>query len=123
MLYRQASYGDRYGENERDIIVTPDALFTVVVPDRGSSAGDTWTASIIDAAVVSHEYSTLVANDLLGDWFSLAPAGHAGLRLITFRARTPGTTTIIVRNCYQGCDTWRTRAESRSVSWIVRVAH
>lgn len=122
MLYRQASYGDRYGENEHDITVTTDVLFTVVVPDRGLSAGYTWTAFITDTAVVSKEYSTLVANHLLGDWFSLAPGGHGGQRLITFRARTPGKTTITVRNCYQGCDAERTRAKSRSVSWTVHVA-
>lgn len=123
MLYRQASYGDQYGENEREITVTPDALFTVVVPDRGLSVGDTWTAFITDSAVVSKEYSTLVADDLFGSWFSLAPAGDGGQRLITFRARTPGKTLITVRTCSQGCDTGHSRAKSRSVSWIVRVAH
>ena len=122
MLYRQASYGERYGGNEHDIRVTPDALFTVVVPDRGPSVGDMWTAFITDVAVVSQEYSTLVADDLFEGWLGLAPRGGGGHRLITFRARTPGKTTITVRNCYQGCDTKRTRAESRSVTWTVRVS-
>ena len=114
-LYRQANYGDRYGEDERDITVTTGALFSVVVADRGLPAGDRWTASIADTAVVSPEYSALVADGMFGGWFGLAAGGDGGQRLITFRARALGRTTITVRN------TGRTQAQSRFVRWTVHV--
>jgi len=120
-LYRQATYGSRYAEQQGDVKVSVGDVFTLVVPDRGGSVGDDWTASIVDQAVASEERSELVADSLKDRWFGAAPGGGGGDRLITFRAKAPGTTQITLTNCYRGCNTQENRAESRSVSWNVTV--
>jgi Chagasin family peptidase inhibitor I42 len=120
-LYRQATYGHRYAEQQHDVKVSAGDLFTLVVPDRGESIGDQWTASVSDEGVVSQAGSTLIADNLLDRWFGADKGGGAGQRLITFRAKAPGTAQITLSNCFQGCNSERTRAESRSVSWNVTV--
>jgi len=120
-IYRKSTYGSRYGETERSLTTSVGSLFTLVVPDRGPSVGDYWTAKADDPAVAEQVRSTLVADNLIDRWFGPAMGGGAGQRLITFRATAPGTTTITLDNCFQGCGNERTRAESRSVSWRVTV--
>lgn len=69
--------------------------------------------------------STLIADSLSDRLFGPAPGsggGGGGQRLITFKAKSAGTTTITLSNCFQGCGNERTRALSRSVSWTVTVA-
>jgi len=121
VLYRQATYGSRYAEQQNDVKASVGDVFTLVVPDRGASVGDDWTASIADGAVVSQERSELIADSLRDRWFGAAPGGGGGDRLITFRAKAPGTTQITLSNCFQGCRDEQTRALSRSVSWTVTV--
>jgi hypothetical protein len=120
-IYRDAKYGTRYGESERTLSVASGEVFTLVVPDRGASVGDRWTASVSDGAVVAQVGSVLVADSLADRVFGPAPGGGGGQRLITFRAQNPGTATIVLSNCFQGCANERTRAASREVSWSVTV--
>jgi hypothetical protein len=120
-VYRKATYGPRYGEAEQNIKTSVGSVFSVVVPDRGPSVGDRWTASAGDPAVAEQVRSTLVADSLMDRWFGPAPGGGGGQRLVTFRATAPGTTTITLTNCFQGCDNDRTRGESRTVRWSVTV--
>jgi Chagasin family peptidase inhibitor I42 len=121
-FYRNATYGARYGEGEQSVAVSAGDVFSLVVPDRGASVGDDWTASTMDDAVLAQTHSTLVADNLLDRWFGPAPGGGGGQRLFTFRAKTPGKAKITLTNCFQGCDTERTRAESRTVTWSVTVS-
>lgn len=121
-LYRQTTYGARFAEQQPDVKVSSGDIFTLVVPDRGPSVGDDWTASIADETVVSQKESILVADSLMDRWFGAAPGGGGGQRLVTFRAKAPGTTQVTLKNCYRGCDTDENRAESRSVSWTVTVS-
>ena len=120
-LYRQATYGSRYAEQQRDVKASVGDVFTLVVPDRGPSVGDDWTASVADAAIAEEEKSELVSDSLTDRWFGAAPGGGGGDRLITFRAKAPGTTQIKLTNCYRGCTTPENKAESREVSWNVTV--
>ncbi|HZM76597.1 MAG TPA: protease inhibitor I42 family protein [Candidatus Limnocylindrales bacterium] len=120
-LYRQATYGSRYAEQQRDVKASVGDVFTLVVPDRGPSVGDDWTAAVADAAIVTEEKSELIPDSLSDRWFGAAPGGGGGDRLITFRAKAPGTTKITLTNCYRGCQTAQDQAESRSVSWNVTV--
>jgi hypothetical protein len=120
-LYRQATYGPRYTEQQLDIKVSAGDIFTLVVQDRGPSVGDGWTASTADQAVVSQERSELIPDSLRDRWFGAQPGGGGGERLITFRAKAAGTTQITLSNCFQGCNNEQTRALSRSVSWNVTV--
>lgn len=120
-IYRKATYGTRYGEAEQNVTTSVDSVFTLVVPDRGPSVGDYWTASADDPALAEQVRSTLIADNVIDRWFGPAIGGGAGQRLITFRAKAAGTTTITLTNCFQGCDNERTRAESRTVSWRVTV--
>jgi len=76
---------------------------------------------VADGAVAAQERSELIADSLRDRWFGAAPGGGRGDRLITFRAKAPGTTQITLTNCYRGCNSEETRAESRSVSWTVTV--
>jgi len=120
-LYRQATYGPRHAEQDQEVRVSAGDVFTLIVPDRGESIGDRWTASVSDEGVVSQAGSTLIADNLFDRWFGAGKGGGAGQRLITFRAKAPGTAKVTLSNCFQGCDNERTRAESRSVSWNVTV--
>jgi Chagasin family peptidase inhibitor I42 len=120
-LYHQATYGSRYAEQQREAKASVGDLFTLVVPDRGPSIGDSWTASILDQSMVTQERSELVAENLRDRFFGAATGGGGGDRLITFRAEAPGTTQIVLTNCYRGCATAENQAESRSVSWNVTV--
>lgn len=121
-LYRQMTYGNRYDESRQDITVPSGTVFSLVVPDRGPSVGDKWTAGIYGDAEITQVHSTLIADNLFDRWFGPAPGGGGGQRVITFRADTPGTATITLENCYRGCDSERNRTESRSVSWDVTVS-
>lgn len=120
-LYRQATYGSRYAEQQSDVKASVGDVFTLVVRDRGGSIGDDWSASVADGAVAEQKNSELVADSLSDRWFGAAPGGGGGERLITFRAKAPGTTQITLTNCYRGCNTAENKAESRSVSWTVTV--
>lgn len=120
-LYREATYGPRYDEQQQNVTVSVGDVFSLVVPDRGGSVGDDWTASIADDAVAAQEGSELVADSLRDRLFGAAPGGGAGDRLITFRAKATGFTQITLTNCYRGCATEQDKAESRSVSWNVTV--
>jgi inhibitor of cysteine peptidase len=120
-VYRKVTYGDRYAESQTSVTAGEGSVFTLVVPDRGASVGDLWTATVADPAVAEQVRSTLVADSLSDRLFGPAPGGGGGQRLITFKAKAPGTTTITLSNCFQGCGNERTRAESRQVSWSVTV--
>jgi hypothetical protein len=120
-LYRQATYGSRYAEQHSDVKASVGDVFTLVVPDRGPSIGDDWTASVADEAVVTQKNSELVPDSLKDRFFGAAPGGGGGQRMITFHAKAPGTTEITLTNCYRGCATAENKAQSRSVSWNVTV--
>lgn len=120
-VYHKATCGDRFVESEQRVMVPADSVFTLVVPDRGASVGDRWTAGVDDAAIAEQIRSTLVADRLSDRLFGPTPGGGGGQRLITFRATAPGTTIITLSNCFQGCGDERTKAQSRSVSWTVTV--
>lgn len=119
--HSQATYGPRYHEQQQAVKASAGDVFSLVVRDRGGSVGDNWTASVTDGAVAQQERSELIADSLKDRWFGAAPGGGGGDRLITFRAKAPGTTQITLTNCYRGCDNQENRAESRSVSWTVTV--
>jgi hypothetical protein len=120
--YRRVTYGSRYAEAKTSVSADKGSVFTLVVPDRGASVGDRWTAAVADPAVAEQVRSRLIADSLSDRLFGAALGGGGGQRLITFKAKSAGTTTITLSNCFQGCDNERTQADSRSVSWTVTVA-
>jgi hypothetical protein len=123
VVYHKVTDGTLHGEPEQDIKTSAGSVFSLVVPDRGPSVGDGWSASASDAAVAEQVRSTVVADSLTGRWFGRPPRDELGQRRFTFRALAPGTTTITLTNCVRGCADERDRALSRTVSWNVTVAH
>jgi hypothetical protein len=121
-LYRRATYGTKYGEDQQSVAASEGRLFTVVIRDRGPSVGDNWTASVSDETTISQLRSTLIPSSFLDPWFGPKKGGGGGQRLFTFRAKASGTATVTLSNCFQGCWDDRTRTLSRSVSWTVSVA-
>ncbi|MEV0268364.1 protease inhibitor I42 family protein [Hamadaea sp. NPDC050747] len=120
-VYRKVTYGDQYDAGHSAVAVSDGSVFTLVVRDRGASVGDNWSATVADPAIAEQIGSTLVADSLSDRVFGPADGGGAGERLITFKAKAPGTTTITLTNCFQGCDNDRRRAASSTVSWSVTV--
>jgi inhibitor of cysteine peptidase len=114
-------YGDVHPEGGSAVVVDHGHRFSLAVPDRGPSVGDHWTAAATPDGVV-----TLVRNEQvdgnIAAWV-LGPAigGGAGTRYFVFDARRAGSVTITLHNCFQGCRTDRTTAESRDVVWTVTV--
>lgn len=120
-IHRRVTYGHFHDEADRSITTSVNAVFTVVVPDRGASVGDHWTVAVGDSAIARQVRSTLVSDGIVDRLFGPEPGGGGGKRFVTFRAKAAGVTTIDLTNCFQGCDNDRTRAESRTVSWTVTV--
>ncbi|NUR70533.1 MAG: protease inhibitor I42 family protein [Hamadaea sp.] len=120
-VYRKVTYGDRFDASRPTLTVSEGSRFTLVVRDRGASVGDYWTAEVNDPAIAEQVGSTLIADSLSDRVFGPADGGGKGQRLITFEAKATGTTTITLKNCFQGCDTDRRRAASSTVSWSVTV--
>jgi hypothetical protein len=119
-LYRQATYGHRYGGGSA-VSTDKGSVFTLVVRDRGASVGDRWTATVADPAIVEQIRSELVADSWHDRVFGANAGGNGGDRYITFKAKSAGTTTITLSNCFQGCDNDRTRGLSQTISSTVTV--
>jgi hypothetical protein len=53
--------------------------------------------------------------------FGPDPGGGRGTTYFTFTADKPGTVTVPVTNCFQGCKDPDDQAASRTVTWSVTV--
>jgi hypothetical protein len=118
---QRGRYGQVYGEAPSTVAVGRGGRFSLAVADRGASVGDRWAAELRPAEAVTLARSELVAGNLLDRLTGPAVGGGGGTRYFTFDARRPGSVTIMLRNCYRGCDDEATRAQSREVTWTVTV--
>jgi hypothetical protein len=116
-----ARYGDVHDEGGPVVVVDRSHRFSLAVPDRGASVGDHWTAAVAPEGVVALVRSEQVAGNIVDRMTGPASGGGAGTRYFVFDARHSGAVTITLHNCFQGCQTDRTRALSRDAGWTVTV--
>ncbi len=117
---RQVVFGDVHTEAAKAVTVGRGDRFSLAVRDRGASVGDHWTQRTAAPDVVTvreerHEPAGGVLAKLGGD------GGGDGTRYFVFEARRPGTTTVVLSNCFQGCTPGWREAVSRSISWTITV--
>ncbi len=117
---RRVIFGDVHTEAAKSVTVGRGDHFSLAVRDRGGSVGDHWTQQTAAPEIVTlreerHEPHGGVLAKLDGD------GGGDGTRYFVFDARKPGVTTVVLRNCFQGCAPgWRDEL-SRSVTWQITV--
>jgi hypothetical protein len=118
---QRARYGGVHAEGTETVVVDRGDRFSLAVPDRGASVGDHWTMSAEPDGTISPVRSQLIAGNIVDRVLGPAPGGGGGTRYFVFDARRPGTVTVTLRNCFQGCHDERTREASRDATWTVRV--
>jgi inhibitor of cysteine peptidase len=118
---QRARYGGVHAEGTETVVVDRDDRFSLAVPDRGASVGDHWTMSAEPDGTISLVRSQLIAGNIVDRVLGPAPGGGGGTRYFVFDAHRPGTVTVTLHNCFQGCHDERTREASRDATWTVRV--
>jgi inhibitor of cysteine peptidase len=118
---QRSRYGDLHSAGAAGVEVDRGSRFSLAVPDRGASVGDHWTVAVAPEGIAALTRSELVGGSILDRLFGPATGGGGGTRYFVFVARHPGATTITLRNCFQGCDSDRTRGASREAVWTVTV--
>jgi hypothetical protein len=118
---QRARYGEVHAEGAGTVTVDRGDRFSLAVPDRGASVGDHWTVSAEPDGALALVRSQLIAGNIVDRVLGPAPGGGGGTRYFVFDARRPGTATITLHNCFQGCHDERTREASRDATWTVRV--
>jgi hypothetical protein len=118
---QRSRYGDVHTEGATGVAVDRGSRFSLAVPDRGASVGDHWTAAVEPAGIATLTRTDLVGGNLADRLLGPATGGGGGTRYFVFDARRPGSTMITLRNCFQGCDSDRTRGASRDAVWTVTV--
>ncbi|GAA1808189.1 protease inhibitor I42 family protein [Planosporangium flavigriseum] len=118
---QRSRHGEVHNGGTTTVAVERSHRFSLAVPDRGASVGDHWTAAVAPDGVVTLVRSEQAAGNLLDRLIGPNIGGGAGTRYFVFDARRPGSATITLHNCFQGCGDDRTRSESRDVTWTVTV--
>jgi hypothetical protein len=119
---QRARYGGVHAEGTETVVVVDRGdRFSLAVPDRGASVGDHWTMSAEPDGTISLVHSQLIAGNIVDRVLGPAPGGGGGTRYFVFDAHRPGTVTVTLHNCFQGCHDERTREASRDATWTVRV--
>ena len=121
-IRRNLHYGAIADEHNTTVRVDVGDRFSLKVPDRGASVGDSWTASTDPAGMVELVGTELVASKLMDRIFEPALGGGGGSRYFRYDAKRAGRVTITLSNCFQDCRNERTDAESRTVAWTVIVS-
>jgi hypothetical protein len=119
--YRRVRYGREYDESRPAVRVGTGDRFSVEVHDRGGSVGDSWTAKTEPEGLLTARGDVLRGTFLISDVLPASDGCCGGTRLFTFDAGRPGTVTVTLSNCFQGCDSPTGRRYSRSVAWAVTV--
>ena len=120
-LHDQATYGSELTETTRTPTLNQGDRFSLAVPDRGASVGDSWTAAVAPDGIVTATGNRKVMSNVWDRIFGPAMGGGAGTRYFTFTADNPGAATVTLSNCFQGCHDDYTRGVSRTVSWTITV--
>jgi hypothetical protein len=120
-LHEHATYGRKIAEDERTVTVGRDDRFSLSVPDRGASVGDSWSATVSPPGILTAAGNRKVMSNLWDRVFGPEAGGGGGTRYVTFTADRPGSVQVTLSNCFQGCrDTYSQRL-SRTVTWSITV--
>ncbi|MEV4755247.1 protease inhibitor I42 family protein [Micromonospora sp. NPDC049559] len=120
-LRTKVRYGTVADRSRPALTVRAGDRFTLTVPDRGPSVGDSWRAAVEPAGAAEARGSELVLSHPVERILGPAVGGGAGTRHFIFVAVRPGRLTVTVTNCFQGCRDAETRAASTALLWTVTV--
>jgi hypothetical protein len=121
-LRTKIRYGTLADRGDPALTVEAGDRFTLTVPDRGPSVGDSWRASIDPAGAATLVNRELVPSNPIDRIFGPALGGGAGTRYFVFDTSRPGRLTVTLANCFQGCRDPDTQAMSESITWTVTVS-
>jgi inhibitor of cysteine peptidase len=117
----RATFGTKITDDRLTVRVEPGDRFSLAVPDRGASVGDSWSDKVTPEGVLAAVDDRKVMSDLRDRMIGPEAGGGAGTRYFIYTARAPGTARVILANCFRGCGDGYTRGLSRSVTWTVTV--
>ncbi|GAA3350511.1 hypothetical protein GCM10020358_76720 [Amorphoplanes nipponensis] len=120
-LRAHAIFGTKITEGEPAVRVGPGDRFSLAVPDRGASVGDSWSATVTPAGVLAAEGNRKVMSNFWDRVLGPEAGGGGGTRYFTYTAEARGTARVTLANCFQGCRDDYSRGISRSVTWTVTV--
>ncbi|WP_189334981.1 protease inhibitor I42 family protein [Actinoplanes ianthinogenes] len=118
---RHATYGTMADQQELKVTLATGDRLTLVVPDRGASIGDHWTAQLPDSGVLRAVDERFTYSSVHDRLFGPALGGGSGTRYFIFEASTPGEVTVTLTNCFRGCKFPADKAESTATTWLVTV--
>jgi hypothetical protein len=116
-----ATYGTVVGEDQKSLTVDRGDRFSLAVPDRGASVGDSWSAAVVPQAALASAGNRKVLSSLVDRIFGPLAGGGAGMRYFIYTAEREGSARVTLSNCFQGCYDVRTRAASRTVAWVITI--
>jgi hypothetical protein len=113
------TFGEKISEDRLTVTVGQGDRFSLAVPDRGASVGDSWSASVTPQNVLTAVDNRKVMSNIWDRVVGPAAGGGGGTRYFTYTADVPGTVQVTLANCFQGCD--RPSPLSRTVTWQLTV--
>lgn len=116
-----ATFGTIADEDRATLTVDRGDRFSLAVPDRGASVGDSWSARVSPDGVLSSVEDRKVMGNIVDRIFGPQIGGGSGTRYFVYDADHAGTAAVTLSNCFQGCDHPTKSAESRSISWTITV--
>jgi inhibitor of cysteine peptidase len=119
--HRHATYGTIAAEDRTTLTVTRGDRFSLAVPDRGASVGDSWSAGATPEGMLTPLENRMIMSNWADRIFGPLTGGGGGTRYFVFRAARAGAVEVTLTNCFQGCDHPSQVAESRSVIWRITV--
>jgi len=120
-VYRDRVYGTVFTESSLSVTVEEGERFSLAVPDRGASVGDSWSAQPDAGGILDARGHRMRSSSLLDQVREPSPGGGQGTSFFIYEARGAGATKVTVSNCFQGCDQPTPSGESRDVTWTVTV--
>lgn len=116
-------YGTIYDESDLTVHVHPGDRFSLSVPDRGASVGDSWTAQFAPQALLSPVEKRKVRAGVIPRFLGPVDGGGQGRDYFIFDAPRNGAGQVTLFDCFQGCHPGdRPDKETRSVFWTITVS-
>jgi hypothetical protein len=120
-LYRHKVYGAVFSDSQLSGAVAVGERFSLAVPDRGPSVGDSWSATAGAGELVTARGQRTLHKAPIDRVRAPLPGGGQGTTFFLYDAKAAGTATITLSNCFQGCDQPTPSSETRNVTWTITV--